>query len=283
MFNTRRPIFSDARVREAIGLLFDAEWVNHNFFFDLYRRTASFFEGSELSARDRPADDRERALLAAFPEAVREDVLAGTWSPPVSDGSGRDRNNLRRALVLLDSAGYRLDGTALREHSTGNALRFEVLVTDRDEERLALAFSSHLRRAGIAAPVRVVDAVQYEQRRQTFDFDMIRYSWSESLSPGNEQSFYWGSAAADEPGSRNYMGLRSKAVDAMIRALLAAEAREDFVAAVRALDRVLMSGLFVVPLFHLPGQWVARWARIEHPSETSLFGYLPETWWYHPP
>jgi peptide/nickel transport system substrate-binding protein len=283
VFNTRRPVFADIRVREAIGLLFDGEWVNHNFFFDLYRRTASYFEGSELSARGRAADERERALLAPYPEAVRLDVLAGTWSPPISDGSGRDRNTLRRALALLDAAGYELDGTELRQRSTGRELGFEILVTAKDEERLALAFAHHLLRAGIKARVRMVDAVQYEQRRQTFDFDMLRYQWSESLSPGNEQSFYWGSAAADEPGSRNYMGVRSNAVDAMIRALLAAEAREDFVAAVRALDRVLMSGLFVVPLFHLPGQWVARWARIQHPSETSLFGYLPETWWYQPP
>src|SRR5207248_3781446 len=130
-----------------------------------------------------------------------------------------------------------------------SALPFEILVTSKDQARLALTFARDGKRAGIVARVRVVDAVQYEQRRQTFDFDMIQYYWEESLSPGNEQSFYWGSAAADEPGTRNYMGLRSKAVDAMIRALLAAEAREDFVAAVRALDRVLMSGLFVVPLF----------------------------------
>jgi peptide/nickel transport system substrate-binding protein len=269
-------------VREAIGLLFDAEWVNHNFFFDLYRRTASFFEGSELSARGRPADDRERALLAPYPDAVRGDVLAGTWSPPASDGSGRDRTTLRRALALLDAAGYELDGTELRQRSTGRPLSFELLVTAKDEERLALAFAHDLLRAGIKARVRMVDAVQYEQRRQTFDFDMLRYSWSESLSPGNEQSFYWGSAAADEPGSRNYMGVRSKAVDAMIRALLAAEGRADFVAAVRALDRVLMSGLFLVPLFHLPEQWVARWAYIARPPTTSLSGYLPETWWHEP-
>ena len=283
VFNTRRPVFADIRVREAIGLLFDAEWVNHNFFFDLYRRTASFFEGSELSARGRAADAREGALLAPYPAAVRPDVLAGTWSPPVSDGSGRDRNTLRRALALLDAAGYDLDGTELRQRSSGRPLSFEILVTAKDEERLALAFAHHLLRAGIRARVRMVDAVQYEQRRQTFDFDMLRYSWSESLSPGNEQSFYWGSAAADEPGSRNYMGVRSKAVDAMIGALLAAESREDFVAAVRALDRVLMSGLFVVPLFHLPEQWVARWAHIQRPATTSLSGYLPETWWHQPP
>ncbi len=283
VFNTRRPIFADIRVREAIGLLFDAEWVNHNFFFDLYRRTASFFEGSELSARERAADARERALLAPYPDAVRPDVLAGTWSPPASDGSGRDRNTLRRALALLDAAGYDLDGTELRRRSSGHPLSFEILVTAKDEERLALAFAHHLLRAGIQARVRMVDAVQYEQRRQTFDFDMLRYSWSESLSPGNEQSFYWGSAAADEPGSRNYMGVRSKALDAMIGALLAAESREDFVAAVRALDRVLMSGLFVVPLFHLREQWVAHWAYIEYPATTSLSGYLPETWWHRPP
>jgi peptide/nickel transport system substrate-binding protein len=283
VFNTRRPMFADVRVREAIGLLFDAEWVNHNFFFDLYRRTAGFFEGSELSARGRPADDRERALLAPYPDAVRPDVLEGTWSPPVSDGSGRDRKTLRRALALLDAAGCELHGTELRQRSTGRALEFEILVTARDEERLALAFAHDLLRAGIKARVRMVDAVQYDQRRQTFDFDMLRYQWSESLSPGNEQSFYWGSAAADEPGSRNYMGVRSKAVDAMIAALLAAEGREDFIAAVRALDRVLMSGLFVVPLFHLPEQWVARWGHINRPATTSLFGYLPETWWHQPP
>jgi peptide/nickel transport system substrate-binding protein len=283
VFNTRRPMFADVRVREAIGLLFDAEWVNHNFFFDLYRRTAGFFEGSELSARGRPADDRERALLAPYPDAVRPDVLEGTWSPPVSDGSGRDRKTLRRALALLDAAGCELHGTELRQRSTGRALEFEILVTARDEERLALAFAHDLLRAGIKARVRMVDAVQYDQRRQTFDFDMLRYQWSESLSPGNEQSFYWGSAAADEPGSRNYMGVRSKAVDAMIGALLAAEGREDFIAAVRALDRVLMSGLFVVPLFHLPEQWVARWGHINRPATTSLFGYLPETWWHQPP
>jgi peptide/nickel transport system substrate-binding protein len=282
VFNTRRQMFADIRVREAIALLLDAEWINHNFFFDLYKRTASYFEGSELSARGRAADERERALLTDYPDAVRSDVLEGTWSPPVTDGSGRDRKMLRRALVLLDAAGYELDGTELRQRSTGRPLSFEILVTARDTERLALAFANDLGRAGIRVQVRPVDTVQYEQRRQTFDFDMIRYTWNESLSPGNEQSFYWGSPAADAPGSRNYMGVRSKAVDAMIRALLAAESHEDFVAAVRVLDRVLISGFYVVPLFHLPEQRVARWAHIERPTTTSLFGCLPETWWRQP-
>jgi peptide/nickel transport system substrate-binding protein len=282
VFNTRRPLFSDIRVREAISLLFDAEWVNRNFFFDLYRRSASFFPGSELSADHRPADARERVLLAPFPDAVRADVLDGTWSPPVTDGSGRDRRSLREALALLGAAGYELNGTTLRERGSGRTLRFEIMVTSRDEERLAFVFASNLARAGIAAQVRLVDAVQYDQRRLSFDFDMIEYRWEQSLSPGNEQSFYWGSAAADEQGSRNYMGVRSAAIDAMIAAMLRARERADFVAAVRALDRVLISGFYVVPLFYLPEQWVARWASIAHPARTSLSGYLPETWWHQP-
>ena len=124
--------------------------------------------------------------------------------------------------------------------------------------------------------------MQYDRRRQTYDFDMLQNAWGASLSPGNEQSFYWGSAAADAPGTRNYMGVKSAAVDAMIDAMLAARERADFVAAVRALDRVLMSGFYVVPLFHVPDQWVARWTHIERPSATSLYGYLPETWWRQP-
>ncbi len=282
VFNTRRAIFADVRVRQAITLLFDAEWVNHNFFFDLYRRSASYFDDSELSAYHRPADERERALLAPFAGAVRPEVLDGTWSPPSSDGSGRDRKNLRAALALLDAAGYELKGTTLRARGSGRPFRFEVMVTNRDDERLALTFASNLARAGIEAQVRLVDAVQYDQRRIAFDFDMMPYRWDQSLSPGNEQSFYWGSAAADEQGSRNYMGVRSPAIDAMIAAMLVARERPDFVAAVRALDRLLISGSYVVPLFYLPEQWVARWNTIRHPGRTSLFGYLPETWWYQP-
>ncbi len=282
VFNTRRPIFADLRVRQAITMLFDAEWINRNFFFDLYRRSASYFDGSDLSAYHRAADERERALLAPFPDAVRPDVLDGTWSPPVSDGSGRDRKSLREALGLLGAAGYELKGTTLRARGSGRPFHFEIMVTNRDDERLALAFASNLARAGIDAQARLVDAVQYDQRRISFDFDMIQYRWEESLSPGNEQSFYWGSAAADQQGSRNYMGVRSPAIDAMIAAMLAARERPDFVAAVRALDRLLISGCYVVPLFYLPEQWVARWTSIRHPGHTSLFGYLPETWWYQP-
>jgi len=283
VFNTRRAVFADARVREAISLLFDFEWMNKNFYYGRYRRSASYFADSELSAYARPADARERDLLAPFADSVRPDILDGSWRLPVSDGSGRDRAILRRALALFAAAGYQLAGTELRDRATGRRLEFEILVTNRDQERLALAFSQNLKLAGIEARIRMVDAVQYDQRRITFDFDMIQYRWEQSLSPGNEQGFYWSSEAADLQGTRNYMGVRSKAIDAMIAALLKATGREDFVAAVRALDRVLMSGFYVVPLFYLPEQWVARWAYIRRPDRTALSGYLPETWWREPP
>ncbi len=282
VFNTRRAVFSDIRVREAISLLFDFEWVNHGYFFDLYRRTASYFEGSELSSHGRPADARERALLAPFADAVRADVLDGTWSPPVSDGSGRDRATLRRALDLFAAAGYELRGTELIERRSGRPFTFEIMVASRDDERLALLFAQSLKRAGIAARVRSVDAVQYDGRKLAYDFDMIENRWDQSLSPGNEQAFYWGSAAADAPGTRNYMGVKSAAVDAMIAALLKAESQADFVSAVRALDRVMISGIYVVPLFHLPAQWIARWTTVGRPANTSIYGYLPETWWREP-
>jgi peptide/nickel transport system substrate-binding protein len=286
VFNTRRQIFADIRVREAIALLFDFEWINHNLFFDLYQRSGSYFEGSELSARGRPADAGERALLAPFPDAVRPDVLDGSWSPPAGDGSGRDRTMLRRALELLSAAGYELRGGELVEARTGSPLTFEIMVAIRndtqDEQRLALMFASNLKRAGITARVRLVDAVQFETRRIAFDFDMIQNRWDESLSPGNEQAFYWSSAAADQNGSRNYMGVKSPAIDALIGTLVQAQRRPDVVAAVRALDRVLISGAYAVPLFHHPDEWVAHWARIRHPAATSLSGFLLETWWQQP-
>jgi peptide/nickel transport system substrate-binding protein len=279
VFNTRRAIFSDVRVREAILQLFDFEWLNRTYFFSLYKRTASYFDGCDLSAHGVSANPRERELLAPFPAVVRADIMDGTWTPPVTDGSGYDRAALRRAFVLFKAAGYELKGTQLLHTATGRPLSFEILTTTRDQERLALAYSRNLKRAGIEARVRTVDATQYERRRITFDFDMIEYRWEQSLSPGNEQLFYWGSAAADQQGSRNYMGVKSKAVDAMIAAMLGATTRDNFVAATRALDRVLLSGFYVVPLYFPPVQWVARWTRIAHPTPTSLFGYLPETWW----
>jgi peptide/nickel transport system substrate-binding protein len=282
VFNTRRPIFADIRVREAMLHLFDFEWINHAYFFDLYKRIASYFDGCDLSAHGVPASARERELLAPFPNAVRADIMDGKWEPPKTDGSGRDRVGLRRALALFKDAGYELKGTRLVQTAGGRPFTFEILTTTRDQRRLALAYSRTLKHAGIEASVRSIDATQFEHRRIGFDFDMMQYRWEQSLSPGNEQLFYFGSAAADQNGSRNYMGMKSPAADAMIAALLAAVTREDFVTAVRALDRVLLSGFYVIPLYYPPVQWVARRTRIAHPERTSLFGYLPETWWAEP-
>jgi peptide/nickel transport system substrate-binding protein len=283
VFNTRRPIFSDIRVRKALTLLFDFEWVNRNYFFGLYTRAAGFFAGSELSAYTRIADDRERALLKPFAADLPPDILDGSYRLPAGDGSGRDRAALRGALALLAEAGYDLDDNVLRQRVTKAPLTFEILVTTRDQERIALAFARDLKRAGIDASVRAVDGVQFDQRRQNFDFDMLQNRWDQSLSPGNEQSFYWGSEAANNPGTRNYMGARNHAIDAMIAAMLAARDHADFVSAVRALDRVLMAGAYAIPLYNVSEQWIARWNRIEQPAATALTGYLPETWWYKAP
>jgi peptide/nickel transport system substrate-binding protein len=279
VFNTRRPIFSDVRVRQALTLLFDFEWVNRNYFFGLYSRAGGYFAGSELSAYGRPADNRERELLKPFASHIAPDILDGSYRLPVTDGSGRDRVSLRSALKLLSEAGYDLDGTVLRQRSTKAALAFEILVTTRDQERIALAYADGLKRAGIAANVRAVDPVQFDQRRLGYDFDMIENRWDQSLSPGNEQSFYWGSVAAEVQGTRNYMGAKDPAIDAMIAALLSARDHADFVSAVRALDRALMSGFYAIPVFNAGEQWIARWNRIEQPSATALTGYLPESWW----
>jgi peptide/nickel transport system substrate-binding protein len=282
VFNTRQPVFSDIRVRRALTLLFDFEWINHNYFFGLYGRSASFFAGSELSAYGRAADKRERELLKPFASRMPPELLDGSYRLPVSDGSGRDRTTLRNALKLLSEAGYDLEGTVLRRRSTKAPLSFEILVTTRDQERIALAYIRDLKRAGIEVSVRAVDAVQFDQRRLGFDFDMIQNRWDQSLSPGNEQFFYWGSEAADIQGTRNYMGAKDPAIDALIAAMLQAREHPAFVSAVRALDRILMSGSYAIPVFNVQEQWIARWNRIERPIATALTGYLPETWWQRP-
>jgi peptide/nickel transport system substrate-binding protein len=281
-FNTRLPIFADVRVRQALTLLFDFQWINRNYFFGLYGRSAGFFSGSELSAYTRPADGHEKELLAPFAANIRPDILDGTYRLPVTDGSGRDRTTLRAALELLSDAGYDLDGSMLRRRAGRSPFTFEILVTTRDQERIALAYSRDLKRAGINVTIRAVDGVQFDQRRLSFDFDMIQYRLDQSLSPGNEQAFYFGSSAADRQGTRNYMGAKEPAIDAMINAMLEARAQSDFVPAVRALDRVLMSGFYAIPVYSAQQQWIARWNRIERPSVTALTGYLPETWWYKP-
>lgn len=279
VFNTRRPFFSDIRVREALIRMFDFEWINANLYHGLYERTQSFFERSELSSHGRPADARERALLEPFPEAVKPAILDGTYRLPSGDGSGRDRRGRHQALALLADAGYVLKGGKLTDARTGTPVTFEMMTATQAQERLLLSYARFLRQIGIEVTLRQVDSAQYQRRLQTFDFDMIQYSWPASLSPGNEQSFRWSSEAARTEGSFNFPGVENPAVDAMIAALLAEETREGFVSAVRALDRVLLSGSYVLPLYHLPRQWVAHWRQLRHPDAIALDGIRLDTWW----
>ena len=277
-FNTRRPIFADVRVREALGMMFDFEWVNSVFFSGVYRRSKSFFDDSELSSAGRPASDLERALLAPFPGAVRPDVMEGDWSPPVSNGSGRDRDIARKALEELAAAGYSIKGDSLVD-AGGQRPAFEILVKNREEERLALAYSQSLARIGVSATVRLVDEVQFQRRRMTFNFDMMIAGWPASPSPGAEQRGRWGSVSADMQGAYNVCGVASPAIDAMIAAMLGAQDHDDFVAAVRALDRLLISGFYIVPLFYSPNQWIAYSANLGRPTKTPLFGVTLDSWW----
>jgi peptide/nickel transport system substrate-binding protein len=282
VFNLRRHLFDDIRVREALGMMFDFEWINANFYDGLYTRTKSFFDDSELASTGRPASAAERSLLASFPGAVRPDIMEGRWAPPQSDATGHDRIWPRKALDLLATAGYALQGGQLVKN--GVPLRFEIMVQTLAQQRLALAYAASLARIGIDAKIRAVDEVQYQRRRQTFDFDMMMGTWLASASPGNEQRGRWGSVSADQPGSYNLAGVKSPAVDAMIAALLAAHTQEEFVTAVRAYDRVLLSGFYIVPLFHTSQQWIAASAALGRPDAIPAYGSPAgdatlDTWW----
>lgn len=282
VFNTRRPIFKDPKVREALGYLFDFDWLNRNLFYGLLKRSDSYFADSELSSIGKPADERERTLLAPFPDAVRSDIMEGRWAPPASDGSGRDRAMARQALALLDEAGWTLADNVLRHKDTREPFTFEMLVNSAAQERLAINFAQALQRVGIRVNVRHVDNVQYWRRLSRFDFDMVQWVWPASASPGNEQRNRWGSSAAQRGGSLNHSGAASPAIDRLIDALLEARSREDFVSSVRALDRALLSGFYVVPLFYVGEQWLAYDSSLKRPRHIPLSGANIDTWWRSP-
>ncbi len=279
VFNSRRPPFDDIRVREALNFLFDFEWVNRTYFYGAYRRTRSLFDNTGLSAAGNAASPQEAAWLAPFPDAVPPEIMRKGYAPPVSDGSGRNRDGAKRALALLREAGWILKDGQMAQAAGGAPMQFEILLVRPEEEKLALSFARAAQRLGIQIQVRTVDASQYQERLRNYDFDMTLYDWYASLSPGNEQKYYWGSKAAATPGTRNYPGIKSPAMDAMIAHLLNAGNEAEFVAAARALDRVLMSGHYVVPLYYLPADNVARRVYLELPERPPLYGFDISAWW----
>ncbi len=282
VFNTRRKVFADPRVRRALIYLFDFEWINRTLYAGLYSRTQSYFERSVLSSAGRPADDLERQLLAPYAKFVKSQIMDGTYRFPSTSGTGRNRKNQSEAFRLLKEAGYELKSGRLIDKKTGRQLAFEILAASTAQEALLLSFARDVERLGIKVNLRVVDSAQYQARLTNYDYDMIQNSWPSSLSPGNEQLFRWSTAAAKSRGTYNFAGVENPAADAMINALLAAKSEEEFVSAVRALDRVLLSGDYVIPLFYTPKQWLAYWTRLKHPDKTPIFGYNVDSWWSAP-
>ncbi|ESX17963.1 extracellular solute-binding protein [Mesorhizobium sp. LSJC264A00] len=283
LFNTRLEKFSNPEVRRALGMLYDFEWANKNLFGGKYTRTMSYWQNSELSALGHPASDREKALLAPYPGRVPADVMDGSWRPPVNDGTGQDRKVLKLAFDLLKSQGYAVrDGVLL--DPKGNPFGFEILTASQDEERFAAIYQRSLEKIGIAVTIRSLEADQIQSRKQRFDFEVLVGSsgFSNSLSPGMEQNLRWGSSEAKREGSFNLAGVADPAVDAAIDAMLRARTKEDYVAAVRVLDRLLISGNYMVPMQYNAQQWLAYWNYLDHPKKTPIFGYQWPTWWRKP-
>jgi microcin C transport system substrate-binding protein len=283
-FNTRRPMFKDARVREALGYLFDFEWSNRTLFYGQYTRTRSYFDNSELAATGLPSE-AELAVLAPYRGRVPEKVFTTEYNPPKTDGSGNIRDNLRAAARLLGEAGWVVDEKTrkLTNKDTGQEMQFEILLDNPLFERIVLPFVKNLERLGITATVRTVDTAQYQRRTDEFDFDMIiPRPWAQSLSPGNEQRDYWTSAYADKPGSRNLIGIKDPVVDALVEAVIAAPDRPSLVARVRALDRVLQWGQWVIPQWHISYDRVAYWDKLARPAVTPAQGVQLDAWWVDP-
>jgi peptide/nickel transport system substrate-binding protein len=282
-FNTRREKFADPRVRRALSMLYDFGWVNKNVYNGQYHRTLSYWQGSELSALGMPADEKEKELLAPYAEKVLPSVMDGTFGAGAEDGDGITRETMREALRLLQDAGYRLDGGALKDAS-GNPFTFEILIIPGEQERVAAVFQRTLARIGVNATLRALDDAQMQQRKQNFEFDTIiaAVGFSGTLSPGIEQIGRWGSESASAEGSFNLAGVADPAVDAMIEAMLNARDKETYVAAVRALDRLLISGAYVLPTQHYSNQWIAYWTYLQHPETAPLNGFDLSTWWRKP-
>ncbi|THV25860.1 extracellular solute-binding protein [Peteryoungia ipomoeae] len=277
VFNTRRPVFADPKVREALSVAFDFEWLNKTLFGSAFTRTQSYWQNSSLGAHGNAADERELALLGPAKDRLPPEILAGTYTQSATDGSGGDRKALGKAVKLLGEAGYKISGGKMLDKD-GRPLSFEVMSKNEGQEKMALAFQRSLKLIGIDMAIRTVDDAQYQARSNSFDYDMVIMSYTSSLSPGAEQLNRWGSQSRDANGSFNYAGVADPDIDRMIEALLQARSADDFTAAVRAYDRLLVAGHYVVPLYHIGEQWVARWKHIGRPDKQPLYGYQRPTW-----
>ncbi len=282
-FNTRRKIFEDIRVREALVMAFDFEWANANLFANGYSRTYGYFAGSDLSSLGTTADARELAVLGDAAKKIPEDMLKGTYRLPQSDGTGRDRKMLRAVVGKLAEAGWAVKDTGM-VNAAGEPFAFVITIpsSNKDHEKIALHYQRTLEQIGIKAEIKTVDATQYSAVQKTYDYDMIPMQLFNSLSPGNEQKTYFASSGRTAEGTRNYPGIADPAIDAAINAMLKATDRADFVAAVRAEDRLLVAGHYMVPFYDAGGQWVARWTRIGVPENQPLPGFEATTLWYQP-
>jgi len=281
VYNLRRPLFQNPKVREALAYAFDFEWSNRNLFFDQYQRTRSYFDNSDLAAQGLPSPE-ELALLEPLRKELPPRVFTTEYQPPVAKDDAQRRANLRQALKLLQEAGWTFRDRKLVDAKTGEPFRFELLIDQPTWERIGLPFARNLERLGIEMSVRTVDSAQYENRLRTFDFDMVVYVWGQSLSPGNEQREYWSSAAADQPGSRNLAGLKNPAVDALVDQVIAAPDRASLTTRVRALDRALQWNYLVIPHWHIPYARLAFWDKFGYPAVTPLQGVQLNAWWIDP-
>jgi len=278
VFNTRRPVFQDRRVRQALGYAFDFEWSNKNLFYGAYARTKSYFSNSELAASGLPGGEELKALEPFRAQLVPE-VFTKPYEPPRTDGSGDIRGNLREALGLLKEAGWVVQGQKLVNARTGEPMPFEVLLDDPRFERITLPFIKNLERLGVSARVRTVDTAQYQNRIDNFDFDMAVTLWPQSLSPGNEQTDHWTSERASVPGSRNLAGIRDPVVDKLVQLVISAPDRPSLVARTRALDRVLLWGFYVIPHFHIQSFRVVYWDKFDRPRISPKYALGFDTWW----
>ena len=279
--NLRRERFRDPRVRRALAYAFDFEWSNRTLFYDQYTRTRSYFDNSELAATGLPGP-AELEILEPYRGRIPEEVFTAEYQPPTTDGSGNLREHLKRAVELLAKAGWKVVDGAMAHAPSGEVLAFEILLVEPAFERIVLPFAKNLERIGIRATVRTVDASQYRRRLDEFDFDMTVAGFAQSLSPGNEQRDYWGSDAAERPGSRNLIGIRDPVIDELIEQVIAAPDREALVARTRALDRVLQWGHYVVPNWHIDTDRIIYWKKLVRSDATPLQGFQLDACWIDP-